>query len=304
MSNQLDQLLADVNEVHFIDFPDYQNVGDSAIALGMLRHFRSRGIKVLSAHSIQTLGDARQLTGAPVFINGGGNLGGLYPIADRHRLLVAQQIPASALLIQGPQTVDFTPQNGKSTFLKLLDTHANFRIAVRDADSRSAVLETGMEPILAPDPAHLLPLSEISASATQTIVKLSRNDKEAATSPQAQGVDWLQDSPFQSLTRTLRRTSRHVPRLSELLNPSPQGWEQIAQKRLRRGVKILSSGRVVVTDRLHAMILAHGMGRQVVVTDNATRKLSRYLQTWGHALPNVTFAESWDAALEMARGNA
>lgn len=304
MSSQLDQLFADVDEVHFVDFPDYPNVGDSAIALGMFSYFRSRGIKVLSVHSIQTLGDARKLTGSPVFINGGGNLGGLYPIADRHRLLVAQKIPSSALLIQGPQTVDFISQSGRSAFLELLDTHDNFRIAVRDEDSRHAVIGTGLEPILAADPAHLLSLSQISASASQALVNLSRNDKEAVTSPQVQGVDWLQDSPLQSFTRTLRHASRRISRLSELLNPSQQGWEQIAHKRLRRGVKILSIGQVVVTDRLHGMILAHSMGRQVVVVDNVTKKLSRYLQTWGHALPSVMLAAGWDAALEIARGNA
>ena len=86
-----------------------------------------------------------------------------------------------------------------------------------------------------------------------------------------------------------------------LLNPSPQRWRHIAEGRLRRGVDLLSSGEVVVTDRLHAMLLALQMGRRVVAIDNNNHKLSKYASTWfGDTNPPLTFADDFTTALELA----
>jgi pyruvyl transferase EpsO len=69
----------------------------------------------------------------------------------------------------------------------------------------------------------------------------------------------------------LRRLVR--PALSRLYVP-------LAHERLHRGLTLLASGRVVITDRLHGHILCLLMGVPHVVLDNTYGKLSTFRDAW------------------------
>lgn len=79
------------------------------------------------------------------------------------------------------------------------------------------------------------------------------------------------------------------------MNKSPVGWRSLAAQRVQRGVDLLSTGETVITDRLHAMLLALQMGRSVVAVDNSYGKVHGYIDSW--------LAES-GAAVTKARGFA
>src|SRR3546814_1476442 len=57
-------------------------------------------------------------------------------------------------------------------------------------------------------------------------------------------------------------------------------YQMLAQWRLRRGISMLSQGRVIVTDRLHAHILSLLLDIPPVVLDNMYGKVSVFAAQW------------------------
>jgi pyruvyl transferase EpsO len=74
-----------------------------------------------------------------------------------------------------------------------------------------------------------------------------------------------------------------------------------ARARVLRGCGLLSSGRVVITDRLHAHILSLLLGIPHAVLDNSYGKLGRFLEAWTgtaatvHRAASTGDAEDWAA---------
>ena len=57
----------------------------------------------------------------------------------------------------------------------------------------------------------------------------------------------------------------------------------------------------MVTDRLHAALLALLMGRTVIALDNFYGKIRRYLAAWFPGMPGLYFAEDFDSARRLAQ---
>ena len=297
-------LLAGVGSVYYTDFPDYPNVGDSALSLGALRLLREFGINVERIYSINTISNAVLNSDVDVVLSGGGSLGGLYPPISEHRYLLAERLRPDRLLIQMPQSVSFVDDRARREFADRMATRGRVRIAVRDRKSQRSLNELGTDALLVPDTVHAL--GRISAGEPQArIVALVRTDAESARLSGIEGaVDWLRDPPtFRLRTRARWQTAR-LGRVRSAFNSSDRRWIDDAGRRLARGVSILASGEVVVTDRLHAMLLALQIGRRVVAVDNSTGKLSSYAETWlGFALESssLAFAEDFEGAMDLAR---
>ncbi len=66
-------------------------------------------------------------------------------------------------------------------------------------------------------------------------------------------------------------------------------------------LNILSRGKVVVTDRLHAYILCLQLGIPHVIVDNSYGKLSAFYNTWAKDCNLTHFASSIESAFEIAK---
>jgi pyruvyl transferase EpsO len=66
--------------------------------------------------------------------------------------------------------------------------------------------------------------------------------------------------------------------------------------RVRRGLNLLSEGEVVVSDRLHGVILGLLAGIPVVAIDNRIGKLSAFIRTWLLDCSGVVLAADLDEA--------
>lgn len=291
----LDNLHEGVTELRFSDFPDYPNVGDSAIALGQMRYWRSRQIKILSISSVHSLHRGLATSTDPVVINGGGNLGGLYEHHENHRMWLSESLPESTLLIQLPQSVHFVDDACEERYRTRFASRRNTRLAVRDHESL-ALARRYSEAHLVPDSVHALGRIESPQPTARTIL-LARTDGESSASALTEGsVDWLEDRSF-FLRHELRGWRRIVSRRQA-------SWRRRAQTRLRYGVSLLSGGETIVTDRLHAMLIGLQMGRRVVAVDNNNNKLTRYAETWfGELQPDLRWATDISDAMRIARSS-
>jgi exopolysaccharide biosynthesis predicted pyruvyltransferase EpsI len=296
------KLFDGVERVTFTDFPEGPNVGDTAIALGTLKFFESANIQVLGIYCIATLSKKVFDSVDPVYINGGGNIG-LYAHCDRHRFRIAEGLRAGTKIIQGPQSINFASEAQRFAFVQRFGSRNDVVIAARDEPSRQLLGSLGLrsEIALVPDAVHLLGAIDAPAPTVKTVF-LTRKDAEAADSQAIRAVDWPHEEWLKRTACDLRWRSEPWPVLARALNPSIRGWRRIADLRLKRGVAVLAPAETVVTDRLHAMLIALQMGRSVIAVDNNNRKLSKYSETWfGATSPDVRFANSFADAQRMLR---
>lgn len=294
---RLDLLHKDITEVAYTDFPDHGNVGDSAIALGQLHYYKARGIRIASTTSYATSPD--KFKSNVVVIHGGGNLGDIYPHHHGYRLRVGRTHKGT--VIQAPQSVHFGSQSGLEEYLRIYNKLPGYRIGLRDANSLTLLKGLDAAVLLCPDSFHCLGYVE-APDPSQKYLVLARTDTESGSlSPTDSTVDWPAESGLRSIQARLRNRSKVWPAPARsALNMSTHGWAAVADRRFRRGVTLLATAEVIITDRLHAMLMALQMGRSVVAIDNNNRKLQNYAETWfGDVQPNVRFAMNINEARNL-----
>lgn len=107
-----------------------------------------------------------------------------------------------------------------------------------------------------------------------------------------------------ALRRALRRTGREKrypatgrsTRFLGDLDAFAGRLNEMAEYRVARGLGLLASAQVVVTDRLHAHLMSVILGVPSLVYDNIDRKLSRYWETW----PPPSAVATWTDGPESA----
>jgi pyruvyl transferase EpsO len=85
------------------------------------------------------------------------------------------------------------------------------------------------------------------------------------------------------------------------LHPSvARSFDAMSWLNLKAAKRILAPGRTVITDRLHAAVLAQLMGRDVIAVDNANHKISRIHEAYMGRIGNVRMAASFNEAIHCA----
>lgn len=287
-TERLRELFDGVYEVHLTDFPDYANVGDSVLTLGLLSFFRQERIKVRAVDFTETMridqavAWAESAPGRAIVVNGGGNLGDLYPHHQEHREAILAAATSATLIIQAPQSGHFQSSGALGRYQQALTaSRAEARVGARDRETEAMIPSTA-RCMLVPDTAHVLGMLE-AAPSTRRVVRLLRADVERDPSMDGDlgdaASDWAPDTRF---TEFQMRVERKLAResLTRNFRGGSVRWRALARRRLGAGAALLSLGEVIITDRLHAMIMGIHLGRRVVYLDNTTNKLTSYVGAW------------------------
>jgi exopolysaccharide biosynthesis predicted pyruvyltransferase EpsI len=136
------------------------------------------------------------------------------------------------------------------------------------------------------------------------VVNLARRNGEAVReeAPTA-SRDWPADPLALRVPISLRSrpwAARRLPGGWRHLCPSVQDWHRQAALRVRSGEKLLRRAGVLVTWRLHGVILGLRAQQRIVIIDNAISKLSRYSDGWLADYESVHLARNWNDAEEVA----
>jgi pyruvyl transferase EpsO len=296
-----------------LDFPDHANVGDSAIWLGTMVYFSAhRGQAPRYVSSIDSFSEGAlraSVPEGPIFVHGGGNFGDLWPRHQKFREHVLKRFPDREI-IQLPQSIHFDDPARAAGAAEAIARHGNFRLFVRDQPSFDfATAHFDCETALCPDMALFIGALDRSAPDVD-VFYLLRTDKERAVG-EAVGrggytsrvADWLVESRLSIETRKLGRVVREMRGGEwDRLALRAASYETAARARVLRGCQLLSSGRVVITDRLHAHLLSLLAGIPHAVLDNSYGKLGRFLDIWTgeaggvHRATSTADAEDWAAS--------
>jgi len=310
-----DPVLAGIRRFALLEFPAHSNVGDSAIWSGEIRYLTLRGLRPvftgeINSYSRDRLAAVGQLDA--ILLHGGGNLGDVWPDYLQAKIRLLTDFP-DVPVIQLPQTVHFQSPEKLDAFRRAVAGHKSFTLLARgEASLELARRHLDCEVRSCPDMAFWLDLAR--GAPRHDIICLLRTDHEArdgdahARSAREAGItvlDWLDEPPSATirLERWLTTATARYPRKLAFLNNSMTGLRNSAAAlRVRRGCALLSSGKVVITDRLHGHILCVLMGIPHVILDNNYGKLRQFYDSWTSGYPDVRFATSIEEALQLARG--
>lgn len=306
----LKPLVAHAPSVCLLDFPAHPNVGDSAIWLGALAALRAAGARAPSytcdAANYDRASLARAVGAGTILFTGGGSFGDLYEKHMRLRERVVMDFPDNAI-VQLPESVCFQRTESLARCRDVFNAHRRVTLLARDDNSLATFRSEFSAPSqLAPDLAFMLGALERPAPPVCDILWLKRQDDEDRWRGQVDAVtvDWMNEPQTRLIRWSKRiRQSAHRGPVRKLLDRTvqPRLYPFLAAQRLARGVALLSSARVVVTDRLHAHLLALLLGIPHVVLDNSYGKLHNFIAAWTHASPLVHLALNPREAVAQAR---
>jgi pyruvyl transferase EpsO len=186
-------------------------------------------------------------------------------------------------VIQLPQSIHFADLQSNGATSAAIEGHGQFTMMVRDKPSAHFANTHYACPVIeCPDLAFYLRALDRTLPSTD-IVRLLRTDLERSSAQSAgltaaDAVDWLRDRRMALRVTRLRarlaslRTGRGSTRLA--------GYDRVAWHRIRRGCRLLSAGRVVITDRLHGHIMCTLLGIPHVALDNSYGKLGNFIARW------------------------
>jgi len=311
LKDVLGKLLSPGTKYALLDFPDHQNVGDSAIWLGEMKL-----LSLLTGNMpsyVCKLGkfDAERLVHAlpsgPILLHGGGNFGDIWPWYQDFREMIIDRFK-DRLIVQLPQSISFSSELAVAKSAKIIEQHPNFHLLVRDHTSLEFAQRNFKCPVqLSPDMAFGLGALKRPIAPSHDVFMLMREDAERAdydrsslsSIPNSISVDWLEEP------ENFDQTSKYIAALKALFNGSWSReerrivyYQQLATGRLNRGLRMLSRGQCVITDRLHAHILSTLLDIPHVALDNNYGKISSYISAWTHNYPGIQTAKTAEEALE------
>jgi pyruvyl transferase EpsO len=301
LSRQLD-LCAPLltGDLVLLDYSVHANVGDQLIWHGEQAFLKRHGKPVIGQFSSNNVGrQARALLAecTTICLHGGGNFGDLWPAHQVLREAIIQQFPHKRI-VMFPQSVHFGDLTALDRACRIIRRHPDLHILLRDRRSLSLLEDRGVANLmLCPDMAHALwgTLSAPGPSCSLPLYLL-RRDKEAVGLPpdiaaqSGRSVDWPDlltgwtSVAFGAGVRVDQRDG--LRRLNNRL-PAYSIWSVVSKRLIGRAIDLLAPHRTIVTDRLHAVILATLLGRSSVALDNCYGKTSSYVSLWMQDLPSI-----------------
>lgn len=269
---------------------DYGNIGDIAISHAQKQYLENvlTGYEVISIPISQTrfvLSSIKKKIRAEdiVTIIGGGNMGGIYPDIEALRQLVIKSFPSNRIVCF-PQTLDWDKslhsKRALKRIVKVYSGHPNIHIFARESITYKKLVDlfkrhnkvtVGLVPdIVMSSTAKDLGVSDNAQRSS--ILTCLRNDKEAV----------LTNEQYQKLDDVLAATKYNIIKTDTHAGGSGLDDAQCS-KLLKDKLNQFRSAHLVITDRLHGMILCLLSGTPCLVLPNSNHKIS---QTWLDWLQN------------------
>ncbi|MCJ7996442.1 polysaccharide pyruvyl transferase family protein [Rhizobium cremeum] len=295
-----------------LDFPDIKNCGDSAIWLGEIAYLKNRHGKIPSYVSrIEDFSESelkRVAPTGPIFIHGGGNFGDIWVSHQDFRERILDMFP-DRQIIQFPQSIHYKSEQRILESARAIGRHKNFVLLVRDEESlHFSQKHFDCRVQLCPDMAFCI--GEVTPDAPQfPVLAMLRQDKEQVGTvdysiyPEIPKEDWITES------RRKVRIAKALGAASALLRlrPSELAFRKLdaaAQNRFNRGIRQISRGRAIVTDRLHVHICSLLIGRPHAVLDNSYGKIQRFMNAFSGGTDLSYRATSLDDGVAWAKAQA
>ena len=297
--------------VALANFPDITNVGDSAIWLGTIAILTSLDVEVCWQGAASDVDVRSILETEPeaILLNGGGNFGDLWRGQQQARELILASRPATKV-IQLPQSAFFRHGANALRNAELWARIQHGTILWREERSLGWAMRSlpGVDHRLSHDMAFGLSGLDRTRRHRFDAVWIMRTDQESLGRqlpdlPSSMEVtDWAAsdgDTPALSALRA-DAAREHADRDTDYRRLGGI-YQEMAEIRLARGIGILSLAEAVVTDRLHAHLLATLLGQPQVLLDNSYGKVFSVHRHSIGSDPHIRLAADPNEALDVLK---
>lgn len=301
------------DRVALLDFPSHDNAGDALIYAGEAGYFGELGVRVEYISDVFTHDDAllRERVGdSTIFLHGGGNFGDRWPAPQKFRERFVARFTNNKI-VGLPQGIDYSNSHALNETAAIYAQHPDLTLMLRENRSYDIALANfpANNVEYCPDMAFGTKIAHSPDGSEVDVVKLLRVDSEkldhgtvdlAYSSFQYDwGLRGKDLAIWQAITLPTR-IAYNYPKTTRLLYPAlARSYPRTAALNLRVAQRMLNKAPVVLTDRLHAAVLAGMMGKRVVAMDNANKKVSGIYDAYLHRFDNVRFAATAAEASEL-----
>lgn len=277
---------------------DYGNIGDLAISTAQEKFIKENltDYEVFPVPISKTrlwLGSIKkQVTSEDIItIIGGGNMGSLYPDIEDLRQLVIQTFPYNKIVCF-PQTLDWNESKSSHKALKkivkIYASHSDIHVFGREFITYKKLEEVfnGQQNVkigFVPDivmSTSAEQLGGVNSSRPTGILTCLRNDKECALKAEHYAI---LDSAINDTGLTITKTDTHA---------GGSGLSKAeCNKLLSNKIQQFAEAQLVITDRLHGMILCILSGTPCLVLPNSNHKIRQTYLDWLKDHPRLIFVE-------------
>lgn len=299
--------------VALLDFPSYDNAGDSLIYAGQVAYLDQLKVRVDYVSDLHTHSDAllaKRVGNRTILLQGGGNFGDRWTSHQTFREKIVTRFPNNKI-VGLPQGIDYSDPEALARTASIYARHPDLTLMLREKHSYEIALAnfSNNHVEYCPDMAFGADIADSPDGSDVDVVKLLRADSERAD----HGVvnfgyssvqyDWGVHGTDLALWNTITLPTRiayNFPKATRMLYPAlARSYPKTVELNLRIARRILNKAPVVLTDRLHAAVLAAMMGKQVVALDNANKKVSEIYSAYLNRFDNVRFATTGVEAAEL-----
>lgn len=277
---------------------DYGNIGDLAITTAQGNFLRRHSpmhhlIDIPISATRELIGSIRRQVkpGDLVTTIGGGNMGAMYPDIEELRQLVIRSFPRNRIVCF-PQTLDWdetvVSRRALQRIVKTYSRHPDIHLFARESITRAKLTElfsnhSSVNVGWVPDIVMSATAESLGAKdCTQPsgILRCLRDDRESALS----AADYTKlDNALVKTGYTIEETDTHA---------GGARLEHAHCAALLAGkISQFREARLVVTDRLHGMILCLLSGTPCLVLPNANHKIRQTWLDWLRDHPRMAFIE-------------
>ena len=277
---------------------DYGNIGDLAITAAQ-DAFLSKTLGGYTVIRVPISKTRTQLQSIKkqikprdlVTIIGGGNMGTMYPDIEELRQLVIRSFPCNRIVCF-PQTLDWGESPASSRALqrivKVYSRHPDIHVCVRESITRNKLTElfkhhSNVNVCWVPDIVMSATAGTLGArDCTQPsgILRCLRDDRESLLSAEQ----------YANLDAALANTGYPIEKTDTHAGGMQLDEAHCAQL-LADKLSQFRKARLVVTDRLHGMILCLLAGTPCLVLPNANHKIRQTWLDWLNDHPRLAFVE-------------
>lgn len=254
----------------------YQNLGDLAITEAQIRFLKDNfsDYKIIEINVNDTLNYYRSMKKNMnnldmITLIGGGNNGDLYEFIESKRRFILNKFK-NQKIISFPQSVMYKESSAyQKKFVKLCKKCYNLTLCAREDISFNKYSKMGLSSvILTPDIVFYLDkyIEKTSLENREGITFVLRNDKEK------QMTQNMQDKIIKYIVK--KKINHNFADTCDITYTGDR------KQMIKDYIKKLSSKKLVITDRLHGMILCYITNTPCIAIDNNNHKISATFNTW------------------------
>lgn len=295
----------------FLDAPTYRNFGDSMIWEGSRRYLRELGFRIRYTADIRRFRDEdlrKVPSDAILVLEGGGNLGDLWPTCEEFRQHIVRTYPQRRIVVM-PQSIHFEGSEALERSAAGYRRGENLTVLLRESRSMD-IAESNLKDVdirFCYDAALGVRVPELPVARKKAgPVIIARGDKEsrpddAAFLAEHAGEDWRASRINQVVWDRmvwLKNYYPHLPREVQNRTRAPHlPYDVMRALNIGAAMRQLDGAPVVVTNRLHGHVLAALLGIPHVVTDNSYGKVSGIFHGYTGNFSTAHWATSLSVAL-------